>query len=76
MKHHINRIADLMLCRVYDKRGKRVCHLVSVKSCPEEIEKKTIMWQRLYISSHLSNTSWNGRKTGMNMYHGVLENDR
>ena len=39
-------------------------------------KKNRIMWQRLYISSHLSNTSWNGSENGMNMYHGVLENDR
>ena len=49
-------------------KGEKECHLVSVKSCPEEIEKNRIMWQRLYISSHLSNTSWNGRRNGMNTY--------
>ena len=57
-------------------KGEKECHLVSVKSCPEEIEKKQDnVAKTAHISSHLSN-SWNGRKKGMTMYHGVLENDR
>ena len=76
VKRHINQIADLMLCRMCDKRGERLSPSECEKLPRRNRKKQDNVAKTAHISSHLSNTSWNGRKNGMNMYHGVLEIDR
>ena len=75
MKRHINQIADLLLCRMCDKREERVSPSECEKLSRRNRKKQDNVAKTAHILSHLSN-SWNGRKNDMNMYHGVLENDR